>query len=286
MSRFLSDTSPVERVAVLSDAGSAWTLVQTSTLLHTVDATPQAAANAFADQVQTCRQDMLTHAGGQTAAVPTLWVLSSFCLNTWIQPHAYGIQSLSELERLIVARAVQLYGPAPDGQPWAVCADWKSNGPFLCHAAPQSTLAATERDSVQSPVTLALHASKRHPELQSEPRLTWMTFTLPGETHVFAFSRGYPVSIASRRSSNTATTQESLNQALALWRIEMARTGEMAERLYWLDGDMKPPANPADLPPAVSRLRAPWHNPTKASVDLAHSERWLTWVIGLLGATT
>lgn len=285
MSRFRFEASAPDVVVSLTEAGAAWASVQPGSGVHLVDLQPPLSITHLPAHVQACNKDIRARSAVQ--GVPrALWVLSSFWLNTWVQPCPTGVASMSELESLVKARATQLFGPAPDGQAWAISADWKSQGHFLCHAAPASVVAALGSDAMQSPLTLALHAATRLPELQTRDGLGWIAITAPGETHLVAVQDGYPVTLMSRRAGFGQDAREVLNQAISLWRIEQARTGQHADRLYWLDGACNEPMPRDELPQAVTPVEALWQRPSKDAEALPPAGRWLTRVLGMQRAFT
>lgn len=281
MSRFLFEAKPPAVVASLTEAGVAWARVQPKTTVRLIDAELPFSATHLPNHVQACKQDIRACKDLQ-GAHRTLWVLGSFWLNTWVQPRPTGVASLHELEGLVKARATQLFGPAPDGKPWMVSADWKSQGAFVCYAVPSSVIEAFGADdTVQSPLKLALDAARRVPELQAGGQTVWMAFTAPGETHLVAFQRGYPVALTSRRSPVTAQTSEVLDQAVTLWRVEQARTGQRSDRLFWLNAALKDLPLDRDARQGVTRLNIPWLRPADTSEALLPVERWLAWTVGV-----
>lgn len=280
MSRFRFEAFAPDVVVSLTETGAAWTRVRSGSGVHLVDLQPPLSITHLPAHVQACNKDIRARSAVQ--GVPrALWVLSSFWLNTWVQPSPTGVASMSELESLVRARATQLFGPAPDGQAWAISADWKSQGHFLCHAAPASLVGALGSDAMQSPLTLVLQAAARLPDMQTPDGLGWMAFTSPSETHLIALQDGYPFHLISRRGRPDQDVREALNQAVSLWRLEQARTGQRAERLYWLDGTSHEPVQPDGLPLAVSLIEAPWQLPAKNAEPLPHASRWLACVLGM-----
>lgn len=280
MSRFRFDATAPTVVASLTEAGAVWARMQPKIDLHRMEPLLPLSAEHLASHVQACQQDI--RASGELAGTPrTLWVLGSFWINTWVQPRPSGVASMSELEKLAKARAAQLFGPSPDGQSWRVSADWKSRTAFLCHAAPATVLDKIGTEAIETPLTLALLAATRLPELQARERTIWMAFTAPGETHVIAFEQGYPVGLTSRRGPPETDTGEALNQAISMWRLEQTRTGQRSDRLYWLNGALQKPTQLGQALQAISPIKAPWQHFQKDEHALPPAQRWLTWILGM-----
>lgn len=284
MSRFLFDASGPTVVVSLTEAGAAWSFVQNRDDIQLVELKHPLSAAHLTVNMQSCEQDI--RASSKVRGVSrTLWVLSSFWLNTWVQSLPTGVESMSELESLAKARATQLFGPAADGQPWSVSADWKSHGPFLCHAAPASVVSVLRSDAMQSPLTLALHAASCLPELKTMHGVAWIAFTVPGEIHVVAFQGGYPITLSSRRGHPNQTAREALAQAVTLWRREQVRTSRCTEHLFWLDGSFREFLPDGECPPEVTCLKAPWLQHAKYTADLTPAGRCLSWVLDMQRAS-
>lgn len=221
------------KVIALSDADSAWASFKPK---FSVKAFSLADENLHAHQTGlriNKHRDLINKA--QNQPTPIIWLVNSFCLNTWVQQPYKGVSSLKETKTLIQNKANQIFGDAPDNAEWAIAADWKSNMAFTCHALPENISKALNNDLIYSPLTLALEFLKIQKITISFNKITWYVFTPPGEIHVFSKLQNQLVSIVSRRVDWRKSPVELINQVLALWHQEQAQADNWVEnKLHWL----------------------------------------------------
>lgn len=222
-------------------------------------------------------------AGG--AGQPVQVCLAPSLAQHWVQSVPAQTASLSELHTVAVARAQQLWGPAPGG--WMVTGDWQPEGAFLCTAVP----------AVWEPVwkamrerwgRIALHTPLLLAQQQGQaawPRNGWLAVAVAQRLYVQRREGGRLASLRSVRWSDDHSLETLQAQAVQEGRREMLRAGSSPEELHWLalceggeratEGtDLKPvawgkagmPAVPLDAPEAVhaawcarQALEGAWH---------------------------
>lgn len=183
-------------------------------------------------RINKCR-DFVSHL--QSKPTPIIWLVNSFCLNTWVQQPYKGVTSLKEAKILIQKKANQIFGEAPDKADWSIAADWKINAVFTCHALQENISQALNNDLIYSPLTLALEFLKTQKITTSLNKMNWYVFTPPGEIHVFSMLQNQLLSIVSRRVDWRKRPEELVDQVLALWRQEQAQANNWIEnKLHWL----------------------------------------------------
>jgi hypothetical protein len=221
------------KVIALSDSDSAWANFKPTFSVKSFNLVDEN-IHALQTGVRLNKsRDFVSHL--QSKPTPIIWLVNSFCLNTWVQQPYKGVTSLKEAKILIQNKANQIFGEAPDKTDWSIAADWQSNVAFTCHALPENISQALNNDLIYSPLTLALEFLKTQKITASLNKITWYVFTPPGEIHVFSKLQNQLVSIVSRRVDWRKSPVELVDQVLALWHQEQAQANNWVEnKLHWL----------------------------------------------------